>query len=262
MTDPRDGDDRREPQRTGLPAGLGTILCADCLDAVGTIAADSIDLVVTDPPYNIGVDYGGGKKADLREDYPAWCRKWIAECYRVLRPGGSLWIISGQEYGAHIDLAIQAAGFTVRNRITWHETFGVYCHGKFGRCSRPIYYAVKGQGFVFNREAVTVPSARQEKYKDKRAAAGGKIMGDVWDVSRVCGTFKERIKGVPTQLPSELVRRIVGVSSGPGDLVLDLFAGSGTISAVAMQMGRDAIGIEANVEYAKIASERIGRVTA
>ena len=58
--------------------------------------------------------------------------------------------------------------------------------------------------------AVTVPSARQEKYGDRRASPGGKIMGDVWEVPRVCGTFKERVKGVPTQLPSELVRRISG----------------------------------------------------
>jgi DNA modification methylase len=101
-----------------------------------------------------------------------------------------------------------------------------------------------------------VPSDRQTKYGDKRAAAGGKIMGDVWTISRVCGTFKERVKGVPTQLPSELVRRIVGVSSNPGDTVLDIFAGSGTVCAVAEEMGRQGVGIELNPEYAEIAHGR------
>lgn len=232
------------------------IIRGDCLEALPQMPAASVDLVLTDPPYNIGIDYGSGKKADRREDYPQWCQRWIAECYRVLRPGGSLWIISGQEYGAHIDLAIQAAGFTIRNRITWHETFGVYCHRKFGRCSRPVFYAVKGEGFTFHRDAVTVPSARQEKYNDARANPAGKIMGDVWEISRVCGTFKERVPGVPTQLPETLARRIIGVSSNEGDLVLDPFVGSGTVAAVAADMGRRAVGIELNPEYAAIAESR------
>jgi site-specific DNA-methyltransferase (adenine-specific) len=237
--------------------GAGLILTGDCLDVLPTLEPGSVDLVVADPPYNIGIDYGGGKKADRRHDYDMWCVRWISWCCRALRPGGSMWIISGQEHGADIDIAMQRCGMTMRNRITWHETFGVYCHGKFGRCSRPIYYAVKGKGFTFNREAVTVPSARQTKYGDRRAAPGGKIMGDVWQISRVCGTFKERVKGVPTQLPEELVRRIVGVSSNPGDTVLDPFAGSGTIPAVAVSMGRQAVGIELNPEYAAIAEGRV-----
>lgn len=233
------------------------ILVGDCLRVLPTIAAESIDLIVADPPYNIGIDYGMGKKADRRGDYWAWCRKWIYLCNRVLRDGGSMWIISGQEHGAEIDLSIQLEGLTVRNRITWHETFGVYCHGKFGRCSRPVFYAVKGRDYTFNREAVTVPSARQQKYGDSRAAPGGKIMGDVWQINRVCGTFTERVKGVPTQLPSELVSRIIGVSSNPGDAVLDPFAGSGTTPAVAASMGRIATGIELNPEYAAIAERRV-----
>ena len=104
---------------------------------------------------------------------------------------------------------------------------------------------------------MTVPSARQTKYNDRRAAPGGKIMGDVWQISRVCGTFHERVEGVPTQLPRELVSRIIGVSSNPGDLVLDPFAGSGTTLAVAKEMGRRAIGIELNAEYAAIAGGRV-----
>ena len=105
--------------------------------------------------------------------------------------------------------------------------------------------------------AVTVPSDRQAKYGDRRAAPGGKIMGDVWQISRVCGTFKERVDGVPTQLPRELVERIIGVSSNPGDVILDPFAGSGTTLAVAQRMGREAVGIELNPDYAKIAERRV-----
>lgn len=235
-----------------------TLHIGDCLDVLPTLERESVDLVVTDPPYNIGIDYGSGRKADRRSDYDLWCGKWIYWCYRALKPHGSLWIISGQEHGADIDIAIQRTGMTMRNRITWHETFGVYCHNKFGRTSRPIYYAVKdAKRFTFNKAAVTVPSARQTKYGDRRAAAGGKIMGDVWQINRVCGTFKERVAGVPTQLPEELVSRIIAVSSNPGDVVLDPFAGSGTTLAVARSMGREAVGIELNPDYAAIARQRM-----
>ena len=216
------------------------------------------DLVVTDPPYNIGIDYGTGKKADRRHDYVEWCREWIRLAAAALKPDGSMWVISGQEYGAHLDIAMQDAGLTMRSRVTWHETFGVQCSNKFARTSRPIFHAVKNpKRFTFNREVVTVPSARQTKYNDRRAAPGGKIMGDVWTINRVCGTFRERVKGVPTQLPEELVRRIIGVSSNPEDAILDPFAGSGTIPAVAKAMGRFADGIELNSDYAEIAKRRV-----
>ena len=234
------------------------IITGDCLDILASLERESVDLVVTDPPYNIGINYGLGKKADRRDDYDIWCSRWIEWCYRALKPRGSMWIISGQEYGACIDIAMQSAGLSIRNRITWHETFGVYCHNKFGRSSRPILYGVKdAKNFTFNKSAVTIPSARQEKYGDRRAAAGGKLMGDVWQINRVCGTFRERVKGVPTQLPEELVERIVSVSSNPGDVVLDPFVGSGTTLAVAARLGRGGIGCELNPEYVKIAETRI-----
>jgi DNA modification methylase len=236
----------------------GHIIYGDCVEELQRLAPGSVDLVVTDPPYNIGIDYGSGAKADRRPDYDIWCERWINWCYRALKPGGSMWIISGQEYGAFIDIAMQNCGMTIRTRITWHETFGVYCHKKFGRGSRPIYYAVKdAKNFTFNADAVTVPSARQEKYGDKRANPAGKIMGDVWQVNRVCGTFRERVKGVPTQLPEELVERIIRVSSNPGDTILDPFAGSGTVPAGAAGLGRSAIGIDLNPEYVYIAARRV-----
>ncbi len=244
----------------------GTVIRGDCVEVMQAWVADgdcgTTDLVLADPPYNIGVDYGSGRGDDMLapEEYGEWCREWIGLCARALRPGGSLWVVSGQEHGARIDLAIQDAGLIIRNRITWHESFGVYCHRKFGRTSRPIYYAVKpGAPFTFNDMEVRIPSARQSKYRDKRAHPNGKIMGDVWSISRVCGTFRERVKGVPTQLPYKLVSRILGVATNEGDTILDPFAGSGTSLRVAVDMGRDAIGIEKSPEYFAIAEERLTR---
>ena len=241
----------------------GAVIRGDCVEVMQSLAKRRrrlFDMVLADPPYNIGIDYGEGTLADRMppKAYRLWCVEWISAAARLLRPGGSFWIVSGQEFGASIDIAMQDAGLEMRNRITWHETFGTYCHNKFGRTSRPIFYAVKpGAPFTFNSDAVRVPSDRLSKYRDKRANPKGKIMGDVWKISRVCGTFSERIPGVPTQLPVDLVSRIVGVSTNGGDTILDPFVGSGTTLLVARSLGRHAAGIEKNADYATVAEQRM-----
>jgi DNA modification methylase len=237
-----------------------TITTGDCIDQLAAIPPGTVDLVVADPPYNIGIDYGDGERADrLRpERYVEWTRAWIDAAATALAPNGSLWIVCGQEYAAHHDLAIQAAGLTMRNRVTWYESFGVNCRNKFSRTSRPIFYAVKHpRQFTFNAAAVRVPSARATKYRDKRAAPGGKIMDDVWGIPRVCGTFRERLDGFPTQLPMALVERIVLCSSDPGHLVVDPFAGSGTTGVVCIEHGRRFLGFELRDEFARAARRRL-----
>lgn len=145
--------------------------------------------------------------------------------------------------------------------------------------------------FTFHYNAVAVPSARMTTYKDKRQNPQGKLPDDTWYLkrfpdtqswytrpqeaiaderggyfepdldswyeSRLCGTFKERQQWHPCQLPESLLERIVKVSSNPGDLVFDPFAGSGTTLAVAAKLGRKWLGCELSKEYAKKAAERV-----
>ena len=85
------------------------------------------------------------------------------------------------------------------------------------------------------------------------------MLDDVWTIPRVCGTFRERVQGVPTQLPLALVRRIVLGLARPGDLVLDPFTGSGTTGVVCAEYGRRFAGIELREQYAVIARERLNR---
>jgi site-specific DNA-methyltransferase (adenine-specific) len=129
--------------------------------------------------------------------------------------------------------------------------------------------------FTFNREAIAVPSARQMVYQDLRANPAGKLPDDVWYLrpqeadgqyfrpgedtwylSRLCGTFKERQGWHPCQLPESLLERIIKVSSNPGDLVFDPFAGSGTTLAVAARLGRRFLGCELSGEYRDKALDR------
>lgn len=236
--------------------GLG-----DCTQMVAACPG-RVDLICTDPPYNIGIDYGKGKQADQMEysEYCKWLVRWLDITTSLLTPTGSIYVIVSDEYAAEYAMAMKILGLHPRNWITWHETFGTNCQKKFSRRGRHILYMVKNPTeFTFNADDIRVPSARQLKYKDKRANPKGMIPGDVWEYPRVCGTHKERIKGVPTQLPMALVERIVRASSNPGDLVYDPFVGSGTVPVVALSLGRNAAGMELSPDYHAIAENRIER---
>lgn len=242
-----------------------SITTGDCIEGMAAMPPGSVDLIVADPPYNVGIDYGDGEKADRLPDadYIAWTRRWIEAAARVLAPHGSMWVICGQEYAADHQIAMRAVGLHWRNTVTWVETFGVNCRRKFNRTSRPMFYVVKHpRQFTFNAATLTTPSARQTKYRDKRASPGGKLFDDVWTIPRVCGTFRERVDGVPTQLPIALVRRVVLGLSCPDDLVLDPFTGSGTTGVVSIEHGRRFHGFELREGYAAIARARMNRLEA
>ncbi len=239
-----------------------TITTGDCIEQMAAMDAGSVNLVIADPPYNVGIDYGDGEKADRLPDaaYIEWTRRWIEAAARTLADDGAIWVICGQEYAGDHQNALRDAGLHWRNTLTWVETFGVNCRRKFNRTSRPMFYFTKHRTrFTFNVEALTTPSARQIKYGDKRANPAGKVLDDVWTISRVCGTFRERVPDVPTQLPLALVRRVVTGLTLPDDLVLDPFTGSGTTGVVCMQTGRRFRGIELRENYADIARARIAR---
>jgi site-specific DNA-methyltransferase (adenine-specific) len=172
-------------------------------------------------------------------------------------------------------IRLDALGFSMRNWIIWHYTFGVHCTKKFNRSHAHIfYYVADPKRFTFNADTVRVPSARQTTYADRRANPTGKMPDDTWVlrpqeeercfnpasdswyVARVCGTFKERT-GHPCQMPEAVLERIIRVSSNEGDLVLDPFAGSGTTLATAYRLGRNYLGIELSKEYAEGVRRRL-----
>jgi site-specific DNA-methyltransferase (adenine-specific) len=239
-----------------------SILNVDVIDGLQTVRDEHgpARLIFTDPPYNIGIDYGQGEKADLLtpQAYMKWVRNWFSLCWDCLTDDGSLWVMIGDEYAAEYCTELKATGFTVRSWIKWYETFGVNCSNKFNRTSRHIFYAVKDEkSFVFNPEPVTRPSDRQTKYGDSRASAGGKVWDDVWQIPRLTGTCAERIPDFPTQLPLALVEPIVLCASMPGDLVVDPFNGSGTSGVAAIRNGRKYVGVEKSEKFADMADMRL-----
>jgi DNA modification methylase len=216
-------------------------------------------LIFTDPPYNIGIEYGDHHNDSMEDSkFVAWCLSWMKACSDNLTDDGSLWVMINDEFAADFVMNLRKCGLHMRGWIKWYETFGVNCSNNFNRTSRHILYFVKNQkSFVFNETEVLRPSDRQTKYNDSRAQSSGKIEDDVWQIPRLSGTCQERIPDVPTQLPLELVSRIVAVASEPGDLVVDPFNGSGTTGVASKRLHRKYIGIDASSEFISIAKARL-----
>lgn len=123
-----------------------------------------------------------------------------------------------------------------------------------------MYFTKNKKNFIFNFKDIRVPSARQLVYKDRRANPTGKLPDDVWQFSRVCGTFKERIKEQPNQMPEILLERIIKASSNEEDIVLDAFCGSGTTLVAAKKLNRKYIGIDNSKIAVKISRERLKKM--
>lgn len=245
------------------------VITGDCHEELAKLAPGSVRLVFADPPYNQGVNYGEGGRADqLPEgEYLAWCQEWMDLAARVLTADGSLWVLISDEYADHFGLALRRTGLHRRQWLIWFEAFGV-CDAKkrgFARSSRHLFWCVKDpDNYIFHEEAVSRPSARQTVYNDARANPDGRTWDSVWginpDIPRLAGTHAERIGGFPTQLPLALLRPIVCCATDPGDWIVDPFNGSGTTGAVALAHGRRYLGIEKSAKYADLARMRLRSV--
>lgn len=241
----------------------------DCIEGMAKVDTGAIDLIFADPPFNIGYKYDTYDDRKKAEEYLAWSRKWGEQVSRILKPNGTFWLAIGDEFAAELKILFQRElSFTCRSWVVWYYTFGVNCTRKFSRSHAHLFHFVKNaKSFTFNTKAIRVPSARQLVYADVRANEDGKLPDDTWILRpqdlpqgfasdqdtwyfpRVCGTFRERTGFHGCQMPEQLLGRIIKVSSNPGDVVLDPFAGSGTTLAVAKKLGRRWFGFELSANY-------------
>jgi DNA modification methylase len=233
----------------------GYIHNGDCIVWLRAKPSESVQLAFADPPFNIGYKYDQYQDKLPQAAYLEWCRLWFAETWRVLDGKGTFWLAISDENVAELCVLAKGLGFTLRNWCIWHYTFGVHLKSKFGRGKTHLLYFTKGKEWTWNGDDIRIESERQRS-GDKRADPRGRVPSDVWDVSRLCGTFKERI-GHPCQMPESILRRIVLACSNPGDSVIDPFSGSGTTVAVATREGRRGEGCELSPEYAALSQARI-----
>lgn len=254
----------------------------DCVARLAELDEGSVALAFADPPFNIGYEYDVYHDSHADDDYLNWTRAWMQGVSRALRPDGTFWIAIGDEYAAEFKyIAHRELGLTCRSWVIWYYTFGVNCKRKFSRSHAHLFQFVKdAKNFTFNLDdpEVRVPSARQLVYADSRANPKGRLPDDTWILRpqdlpdgfsadedtwyfpRVAGTFKERAGFHGCQMPEQLLGRIIRVSSHPGELVLDPFAGSGTTLAVAKKLGREWVGFDLSENYVEQVTSRLADI--
>lgn len=237
---------------------------------------ESVDLVVTSPPYNIDIQYGnktekgsileskGIKYADKmdEDDYRKMLLSVFSECKRVLKKNGSAWINIKNRYdnGVVIPpfwLLDLFQDMYLKNLIVWNFDWGGSTNKRFAPRYEFVFWFVKDKNnYTFNLDDVKIPALnyRPDRYKSQL-----KNPTDVWRISMVSGNFEERTSH-PAQYPEELIERIVLAGTNKGDIVLDPFMGSGTSAVVAKKLGRHYLGYETVPEYCQIANERLSRV--
>lgn len=243
------------------------VVLGDSLTILKKMRTNSVDLIFADPPYGIGKDFGTTKdKFESSEVYFDWCRTWIDECMKLLKPSGTMYFMSSTQNMPMLDRYVDQ-NYYIINRIVWtYDSSGVQSKSKFGSLYEPILMITHNDktDYTFNDNDILVEArtGSERKLIDYRKTPPQpyntqKVPGNVWSFNRVRYKMDE-YENHPSQKPESLLERIILASSNSGDIVLDPFSGSFTTSAVAIRLGRKAIGIDVNPDYFKIGLRRTG----
>lgn len=250
------------------------MVCEDNLSFMRQLSSGAVQLVVTSPPYNIDKSYERQKRS--LEQYVAEQNAVIAECVRLLADGGSIcWQVGTQVANSEIvplDLLLYPLfighGLKLRNRIVWHFEHGLHCAKRLSGRYEVILWFTKGDDYIFNVDAIRVPSKYPDKRHFKGAKAGqlsgnplGKNPGDVWIFPNVKSNHIEKTIH-PCQFPVELAERLVLALSSPDQVVFDPYMGVGSTVIAALMHGRIGYGCDTVADYVEIARQRIADLRA
>jgi DNA modification methylase len=229
------------------------LACGDATEIMRGLPAQSVNLLIADPPYNLGKDYGVSRDMKAWHEYEDFTREWLAAAIRLLTPTGSLYVFMGVRFISKL-FAILEDDFKVKFNgwITWHYTQGMGRKLGFSPRHEDILFFTRTDKFTFNLDAVRIP----QKYFRTRNNMAGANPGDVWQFSHVHYCSAEREEH-PTQKPEALMERMIVASSNEGDLVLDPFVGSGTTCRVADILRRRWIGLDLNPDYIAMGEKRL-----
>lgn len=261
--------------------------CKNALDFCKTLPNESVKLIITSPPYNIGKAYE--KKTGIQE-YIENMLPILVELERVLAKDGSLcWqtgncVDDGEIYPLDIYFYpyFKNLGLHLRNRVIWHFGHGLHCSKRFSGRYETVLWFTKTNEYTFNLDDVRIPS----KYPGKRYFKGekkGQISGNpkgknpedvweltmqrlhddwdaqIWDIPNVKNNHPEKVEH-PCQFPVELVERFVLALTNENDIVYDPFAGVGSSLIAALKNRRMAYGTELDSKYVEIGCERIAKL--
>lgn len=244
-----------------------SIYAGDAIEFLSSLRADSADLIIADPPYSLAKDkeFGAGAFFDSREEWLDWCKRWLNESKRILKPKGNIFVYAIHHNACFLQCHMYELGLEYRRQIIWHYengwskyTSGPACHYE------PILWFARENYSTFH--TIREPYKSQERLKHRITKNGkvwtpnpeGRQGGDVWKFPTLAGRRFSKERTVhPTQKPLALSRRLVEHFSNADDLVVVPFVGSGSECVAAIEAGRRFIGAEINATYLEIAQKRI-----
>lgn len=225
----------------------------DALELLKNVPSASVDVVIADPPYNLGKNYGNNHDLKEHDEYLEFSKKWLQEARRVLKDDGTIYVFMGVRFISYLyEILERQLDMSFNSWITWFYTQGIGKKKGFSPRHDDILMFTKNEKFKFNLDEIKVP----QKYYRARNNMRGANPGNVWEFSHVHYSNKNR-KPHPTQKPEGIIERMILASSDEGDLILDPFAGSGTTLRVAQQLNRRCIGFEINPDYIEMIKERL-----
>ena len=235
----------------------------DAFELMASVQDDSVDCVWTDPPYflsNDGITCVAGKMVKVNKG--EWDRSnglendhefnlaWLAECQRILKPAGAIWVSGTVHVYLSVGMAMLQLGYRILNDITWEKpnpppNLGRRC---FTHSTETVLWATKAEKGSKHRHIFNYDLMREEN--------GGRQMKTVWTMPPPGQSEKLHGKH-PTQKPVSLIERCIRASTNPGDIVFDPFAGSGTTGVAALSLGRKFLGTEFSEEYSSLSRARL-----
>jgi site-specific DNA-methyltransferase (adenine-specific) len=260
---------------------INKIYNEDCIEGMRKLSDESADIIICDPPYNIGKDFGNQSDKQDLQDYLTWCDQWISECIRLLKPTGTLYI-----YGFSETLAFIRTRITTCNVrwLIWHYTNKVTPSLNFWQRTHESILCCYKHKPTFNRDDVREPYtetflnhsagkvrkatkgrfSKGDKETVYQAHEGGALPRDVIKIAALAGGAgkKERVDH-PTQKPLELCEKLIKASLNKGsskfqkNLLIVPFAGSGSECVAAAKLNVDFIGFEINADYVELAEKRL-----
>lgn len=243
----------RETERVDQGIMKIEVISGDAIDLFSEIESETVDLIIADPPYNLGKDYGNNSDRREFQQYLDFSRLWLSEVKRVLKPAGTVYVFVGVRFISYVyDILDRELEMNFNSWIVWHYTQGLGKTRGFSPRHDDVLMFTKGGKYTFNLDDVRVP----QKFYRARNNMRGANPGDVWEFSHVHYSNPNR-QDHPTQKPEGLIERMVLASSNKGDFVLDPFCGSGTTLRVCQQLDRNAKGFELNADYVALCNHRL-----
>ena len=259
----------------------GAIINGNSIDEMNKMPPESIDLIFADPPYWMRVDgvltRVAGTEFDGCNDewdqfeslqsYEEFTEQWLAACYRVLKPNGSIWVIGGMQCIYPIGAIMQKIGFWLINDVVWHKKNPTpnFMGTRLNNSHETLIWAAKNRKSKYTFNYKTAKELNTDTVSEENFSKGiRKQMGSVWRFPVCSGN--ERLKDEcgaklhSTQKPQDLLERIIAISSKIGDVVLDPFGGTMTTAAAAKKLGRDYVMIEKNKKYCEYGEKRLALV--